>query len=373
MSTFITRMEPTGSGPRLAVKDLIDVVGVPTTAGCRALADRAQPATRDAACMAGARAADARIVGKTNLTELAMTPIGVNPWFGTPVNPLAPDRIPGGSSSGSAAAVGAGEADVAYGTDTGGSVRIPAACCGLAGLKTTFGRIPVEGVWPLGASLDTVGPLARDLAGIEQGMALLEPGFAGATTPATTVGRIPTFGDPLVEAAIDDALRVAGFEVVAVELPETAGLNDAFATLFFAELWAADHELLETDPAGLGAEVTELLTLAPAFSPGAAEARAAADALTASFVSVFGRVEVLALPTLPILPPRLDDPEVGTSAMVMKVAGHTPLANVTGLPALALPVPTGGGGLPASLQLMGRHGGEELLVATGRVVEAAVA
>ena len=181
-------------------------------------------------------------------------------------------------------------------------MRIPAACCGLAGLKTTFGRIPVEGVWPLGRSLDTVGPLARDLAGIELGMTLLEPGFAGATTPATTVGRIPSFGDPLVEAAIDVALRAAGFEVVAVELPELAGLNEAFGTLYFAELWEADHELLETDPAGLGAEVTELLTLAPAFSPGAAEARAAADALTASF-AVFGRVEVLALPTLPILPP----------------------------------------------------------------------
>ena len=228
--------------------------------------------------MAGARAADARIVGKTNLTELAMTPIGVNPWFGTPVNPLAPDRIPGGSSSGSAAAVGAGEADVAYGTDTGGSVRIPAACCGLAGLKTTFGRIPVEGVWPLGASLDTVGPLARDLAGIELGMALLEPGFAGATTPATTVGRIPSFGDPLVEAAIDarpasGRLRGGGGRAAR----DGAGSTTPSSRSIFAELWAADHELLETDPAGLGAEVTELLTLAPAFSPGAAEARAAAD------------------------------------------------------------------------------------------------
>jgi amidase len=88
MSTFITRLDSTGTGPRLAVKDLIDVVGVPTTAGCRAVADAAEPAVEDAACMAGARAADARIVGKTNLTELAMTAIGTNAWFGTPVNPL---------------------------------------------------------------------------------------------------------------------------------------------------------------------------------------------------------------------------------------------------------------------------------------------
>ena len=372
MSTFITRMDPAGSGPRLAVKDLIDVAGVPTTAGCRAVADTAEPAARDAACMAGARAADARIMGKTNLTELAMTPIGVNPWFGTPVNPLAPDRVPGGSSSGSAAAVGAEEADVAYGTDTGGSVRIPAACCGLAGLKTTFGRIPVDGVWPLGKSLDTVGPLARNLAGIELGMQLLEPGFAAAGTAATTVGRIPTQSDPAIEAAIDEALRAAGFEVVVVELVELLGLNAAFATLYFAELWDADHELLETRPEGLGAEVTELLTLAPVFAPGAAEARASADELTASLVSVFGRVDLLALPTLPIFPPRLDDPDLATSEMVLDIARHTPLANVTGLPALAQPVPAAGG-LPASLQLIGPHHGEELLVATGAVVEAAVA
>ena len=112
MSTFITRMDSTGTGPRLAVKDLIDVAGIPTSAGCRAVADAAEPATKDAECMAGARAADARIVGKTNLTELAMTAIGTNPWFGTPVNPLDPARLPGGSSSGSAVAVGAGDADV---------------------------------------------------------------------------------------------------------------------------------------------------------------------------------------------------------------------------------------------------------------------
>jgi amidase len=373
MSTFITRMDISGQGPRLAVKDLIDVAGIPTTAGCRAVADTAEPAASDAPCLAGARAADARIVGKVNLNELAMTPTGVNPWFGTPVNPLAPDRLPGGSSSGSAAAVGADEADVAYGTDTGGSVRIPAACCGVAGLKTTFGRISVEGVWPLGKSLDSVGPLARDLAGIELGMRLLEPGFVAADGAATTIGRIPTLGDPVIEAAINEALRAAGFEVVVVELPELDGLNDAFVSMYFAELWEADHELLETRPEGLGAEVTELLTVAPAFVPLVDEARAAAAELTQAFVSVFNRVELLALPTLPIFAPRLDDPAVGTSELTLDLARHTPLANVTGLPALAMPVPTAAGGLPASLQLIGPHRGEELLVATGAVVEAAVA
>ena len=158
MTTFITRYETSGPGVRLAVKDLIDMEGEPTTAGCRAAAERAHPAPSDAACLAGARAAGARIVGRTNLHELALGVTGVNPWYGTPVNPLDPALVPGGSSSGSAVAVATGEADVAYGSDTGGSVRIPAACCGIAGLKTTWGRVPLDGVWPLSPSFDTVGP-----------------------------------------------------------------------------------------------------------------------------------------------------------------------------------------------------------------------
>src|ERR1700741_2158883 len=142
-------MDAPGSGPRIAVKDIIDVEGVPTTAGGRALERRARAAERDAACLVAARSAGARLVGKTNLHELAMLPIGTNPWFGTPVNPLDPALIPGGSSSGSAVAVANDDADVAIGSDTGGSVRIPSACCGTTGLKTTHGRISLEGVWPL--------------------------------------------------------------------------------------------------------------------------------------------------------------------------------------------------------------------------------
>jgi amidase len=147
MTTFITRGPGSGDGIRLVVKDLIDVAGLPTTAGSRALA-AAATAERDARCLAGARAAGARIVGKANLNELAFGASGVNEYFGTPVNPLDPSRVPGGSSSGSAVAVADGEADLAYGSDTGGSIRVPAAFCGIAGLKTTHGRISLDGVWP---------------------------------------------------------------------------------------------------------------------------------------------------------------------------------------------------------------------------------
>lgn len=206
MVTWIERFGP-GTDPddgtlRVAVKDAIDVAGTVTTAGCAAVRDLAVPAVADAACLAGVRAAGARIVGKTNLTELCLSPVGDNALFGTPVNPLAPDRIPGGSSSGSAVAVATAEADLALGTDTGGSVRIPAACCGVVGLKTTWGRIPTDGVWPLARSLDTVGPLARDVAGVVTGMRLLEPAWTVAPRPPVpsagcgSMGWIPPTSGP---------------------------------------------------------------------------------------------------------------------------------------------------------------------------------
>ncbi len=379
MSTFITRLDSTGTGPRLAVKDLIDVVGVPTTAGCKAVADAAEPAVEDAACMAGARAADARIVGKTNLTELAMTAIGTNPWFGTPVNPLDPARIPGGSSSGSAVAVGAGDADVAYGSDTGGSVRIPAACCGGVGLKTTFGRVPLGGVWPLGATLDTIGPMARDIAGVELGMQLLEPGFVRSSTAAGKVGRIATFADPAINEAIDAALLAAGFEVVTIEVGRMGGARECLRDALLRRGVGRRPSPAGHPAGGLSAEVTEILGLGPVFTPSAAAARADADRLTASFCQLFERFEVLAMPTLPILPPRLDDPSIGTTELTMQMAAFTPLANVTGLPALALPVPIAGESLPgeppadrtprrrgAPRRHRRRRGAGERLAASGR-------
>ena len=221
-----------GSGLRVAVKDIIDMAGLPTTAGCLAVADTAGPARQDASCLAGLRAAigrgAARFVGKTNLHELAYGITGVNEAFGTPVNPLDPRRVPGGSSSGSATAVAAGEADVAYGTDTGGSIRIPAACCGIAGLKTTWGRISLDGVRPLAPSLDTVGPMAADVDGLIAGMALLEPGFGVAADAPRTVGRLAIEADPVVDAAVDDALRRGRVRGPADHDPRAPGRHRGF-------------------------------------------------------------------------------------------------------------------------------------------------
>lgn len=349
----------------MAVKDAIDVAGTVTTAGCAAVRDRATPAVADAACLAGVRAGDAQIVGKTNLTELCLSPVGDNATFGTPVNPLAPDRIPGGSSSGSAVAVASAEADVALGTDTGGSVRIPAACCGIVGLKTTRGRIPTAGVWPLAPSLDTVGPLARDVAGVVTGMRLLEPGWTVATGAARTVGRLRIDGvDPGVEEAVDAALAAAGLTVLAVRLDGWDASHVAFDTIVVAEFWQAHRTLLDAD--GVSEFANGGLRAGSAVSgEELAEARSVQRAWQAEMTAALAEVDVLVLPTLVAPPPLLTD-FVG-----FPLTALTAPVNLAGLPALAMPVPALAPEevVPPSLQLIGPAFGEDLLCATALVLE----
>ncbi|HEX9999271.1 MAG TPA: amidase [Actinoplanes sp.] len=407
MTTWIQRFDvpsgsdPAGPGPgllRVAVKDAIDVAGFVTTAGCVAVRDRAVPAAADAACLAGVRAG-ASLVGKTTLTELCASPVGDNEEFGTPVNPLAPGCVPGGSSSGSAVAVATGEADIGLGTDTGGSVRIPAACCGIVGLKPTWGRIPSAGVWPLAPSLDVVGPLARTVAEVADGMRLLTagpggPGAAGAVAAggadrgrvAQVAGRLRIDGvDPGTEDAIDAALDAAGIAVRPVRLPGWDGTFDAFETIILGEWWRAHRELL--DLAGLGDFVREGLRAGRSVTASRlADAMLVRDAWRAEVAAVFAEVDVLALPTL-----------VGPPPPLTAFAGYpftllTSPFNLAGVPALAMPVPAPGFGSPglgspglgspgfgspgfagpASLQLVGPADSEALLCATGMAIEAAL-
>jgi amidase len=367
MTTFITRYETSGPGVRLAVKDLIDMEGEPTTAGCKAVADRAVPAARDAACLAGARAAGARIVGRTNLHELALGVTGINPWYGTPVNPIDPTRVPGGSSSGSAVAVAVGDADVAYGSDTGGSVRIPAACCGTAGLKTTWGRVPLDDVWPLSPSFDTVGPMARDVAGLVVGMELLEPGFAVAETTGVTIGRLRPPADPMIDAAVDKALQGTEWPVLELDVPEWDQATGDAGLLLMVEAWQTNQALVARDPAGIGDLVRERLAMGASFdAPTISRAWAGQRAWTHTLEGLFDQVDFLVTPTLTIFPPTLDD---GNDLLVARC---TIPVNLAGVPALALPVPTRGG-LPTSIQLIGPAGSEERLLAAGAWLEAAVA
>jgi amidase len=370
--TFITRLTPTVGGVRLAVKDLIDIAGVPTTAGCRAVADAAVPATADATCLAGARAAAVAIIGKANLHELAYGGSGVNTWFGTPVNPLDPGLVPGGSSSGSAVAVADGDADIAYGSDTAGSIRIPAAFCGVTGLKTTHGRISLNGVWPLAPSLDTVGPLSRDVAGAAAGMALLEPGFTVSAEPAGSVGRLrpaQVSVDPRIDAAVDTALARCGLEVTEVSLPGWQDALRAGRAIMCAEAAQSDAHLL-ADPvaaAKISQEVRIRLAEAEMLGPQQLrQARAFQQQWRADLSAILRQVQLLALPTMRFFPPPLD-------GAASRYNDCTLPFNLAGVPALALPLPAASSRLPASLQLVGPADSEDLLLATGAIVEAAVA
>ena len=369
-ASFLLRFDASGPGRAVAVKDLFDMAGTPTTGGCRALAEIATPAEHDAACLAGIRAEEAagrlHIVGKTNLHELGFGITGVNRWSGTPVNPLNPSLVPGGSSSGSAVAVATGVAEMALGTDTGGSIRIPAACCGIAGLKTTFGRIPVEGLLPLAPSLDTVGPLARDVAGLIWGMQLLEPGFDVAGVEAVaSVGRLHIPANPQVDEAVDRTLAAAGLRSVPVELPDWEDTAHDTMGVIASEAFDNDGHLLASGKVGDdvaarlrgGAEIDD------------AERRrlgATRSAWMLKLGAELSRVGLLVTPTLSDFPPRLED------ADKMYRIRQTHAVNLAGVPALALPVPTGGP-LPASLQLIGPAGSEELLLSTGLLLEAAAA
>lgn len=334
-------------GLRVAVKDLFDLYGLPRAAGSRAV--DGPPADRDAVCLAGVRE-QAVVVGRTAMHELAYGITGVNAWQGTPTNPLDAAWVPGGSSSGAAVVVANGEADVALGTDTGGSVRIPAACCGVAGLKTTHGRISTEGVWPLAPSYDTVGPLARDVAGLVVGMRLLEPGFT-LGTPGR-IGRYRPAAAPGVDAALDAVLGRCPL----VDLPGWDAADAACAVLLSAQAYAQNRDLLATGL--IGEDVAGRLRAGGTRTQAElAGARSVAAAWEVELERAFGDVDVIALPVLRDGPASLDDPER------MYALRLTLPVNLAGLPAVALPVPRRDGP-PASLQLVGRRGCEEMLLAT---------
>ena len=316
------------------------MAGVPTTAGSAALH---RVATETAPVLRGLN-----IIGRTRMHELAYGITGINPWQGTPTNPLDPALVPGGSSSGAAVVIADGEADVALGTDTGGSVRIPAACCGVYGLKTTHGRISTKGVWPLAPSFDTVGPLAASLEGLVTGMQLLEPGFSSGV--AGTIGRFR----PDVAAGVDDALdRVLG-SVPTVDLPTWDKAELACLVLLDVEAWQSSGHLLRT---GLvGGQVAERLRTCLTHTPEhVAWARQVRRDWLAEIDAALSRCDVIALPVLRDAPAPLSDP-----AQMARLRLTTPV-NLAGLPALAVPVPRRDGP-PASLQLIARD--EETLLAT---------
>ena len=374
-------------GLRLAVKDLIDMKGEVTTAGSAYVARTNPPARRDAACLELARERHVRIVGKTNLTEFAVTVSGKNARFGTPVNRQDGKHvvIPGGSSSGSAVAVASGMADVAFGTDTGGSVRVPAACCGIYGLKTTYGLVSTKGVFPISPKhLDTVGPMAKDIPHLVQGMALLQRGFeahyaaAIAAKPAARqirVGRLYINNtDPAIDKAIDEALAARGFQVVQLNPRFKAAWAQADTdggTIALADAWLNDQKYMDK----MGVTATTKLVLSQGqmdYQTGYRAALQRKAAWQRELRQVFTKVDFVALPTLRNLPPSFPfwGSSIGFEWLVFN-SQNTVGVNFAGNPALAIPIrmPAHGKAVPiTSLQLVGQPLHEAQLLNAGRLL-----
>lgn len=355
-----------GGGPTVAVKDTIDIAGWPSRAGSAALVDT-PAATAHADVVEGLLAAGARIIGKANMHELAFGVTGVNAYAGTALNPLFPDRVPGGSSSGSAAAVAAGIADIGIGTDTGGSVRIPACCCGVYGLKPTFGRVSRRGVMPAQTTLDCVGPFARDMAMLIRAMEMIDPSFHAAALPERPVlGRL----DVPASAGVAQALALALAEADPVLLDVTVpGLDDAYAaglTIINAETWAAVGALTQTGK--VGADVNgRLLAASRTSQEEVANANEVRVRVSAAIDAALDGVDALVLPTMPDVPPTLA--EAGDSRAAIRITALVRAFNLTGHPALTLPLRTADN-LPAGLQLVGRKGADEKLCAIAAWLEA---
>lgn len=355
-------------GMRVAIKDSIDVAGMATRMGSAAF-DDAAPAARHADVVERLLDAGCRIVGKTVLHEFAFGVSGINPACGTPRNHRYPNRIPGGSSSGSAVAVAAGEADIALGTDTGGSVRQPAACCGVYGFKPSFGRVSRHGVWPSATSLDCVGVFASTLELLERAAAIVDPRFeAQAFDGELRIGLVSTEADAAIAGAVRDYVTASGCSAGEVELQLLDAAFEAGLAIIDAETWNAFGACLETGR--VGADVAERLKRASETSPQAvADAERVRQAFGEQLDALLERFSVLALPTLPSFPLMLDEALAGKTDL-RSTALVRPF-NLSGHPALSIPLDIDG--RPAGLQLVARRGDDSRLLAAARELERLVA
>ena len=365
---FITELAPHGDGPLLAVKDLFDTAGVRTTYGSKVFADHVPDAT--ASAVLRLERAGYESVGKANLHEFAWGITSENPHYGSVPNPVAPGRIAGGSSGGNAAALAAGLVEAALGTDSGGSVRIPAACCGITGFKPSFGLVAIDGCFPLAPSFDHVGPMARDVAGCERMMRALVDGFEPAALDSLADLRVGVAwtarADPLVERQVE---RAAAFMPSRdrLEVPFPEGVYPAFAREaadVHRELFAAHRELYGENVAR---KVASALKVPDAAVDAALAAR---ERYRERIAALTADLDLLVTPTIPMVAPALG---IGDLALRERMIELTLPWNTVGAPALALPCGPAEDGLPASIQLVGKPGEDATVLAAGRLLERALA
>lgn len=367
------------SGLRFATKDLLDVAGTRTGAGNPAYLEAAPPAGEHARSVAALLDAGADLVGKTVSDELAFSLSGTNIHYGTPSNPVAPDRVPGGSSAGSASAVAAGEVDLAIGTDTGGSIRIPASYCGLYGIRPSHGRIDRHGTFLLAQSFCTTGLFARDGAVLEDAWRALA---AGATDPAwqptpsrpieelVVVPELSGLADPaaaeVIGRAVSDLAGQLGVAVTDGTLGGPEALERylvAFRTIQMAEAWARHGAWIESHPGELGPGIGQRFAASASVGPEDVAAAVAVRAeLRGVIASLLGAGRYLAQPTASGAAPPIELDGPVKDDLRARTLRLTAPAGLAGSPVVSMPLAEVHG-LPLGVSLVGLPGDDEALVA----------
>ena len=371
-------------GAVVTIKDLFDVKGEVTRAGSKVLASRGKPADADAVIVQRLREAGAVIVAKTNMTEFAYSGLGANPHFGTPGNPADRKRVPGGSSAGAAVAAADGIGEIAIGTDTGGSTRIPAAFCGITGFKPTVKRVPRAGAFPLSYSLDSIGPIARSVADCANADAVLAGETPSPLKPlalkdvrAGFVQGYPIEGlDDIVGKAYPQALAKlasswkSGADVTlkALDIMHTANERGGVAP---PEAYAVHRTLLAE--AGEGVDPNVRMRLLRSEKVSAADyilAMRDRERGIAQMDAVFDQADVLVMPTVQIVAPTMDEVSTPESFNKRNVQAlmNTVIWNLFDTCAISLPIRFGNA-LPVGLMLVGRHGDDRKLLAIAAAVE----
>ncbi|MFH2104478.1 MAG: amidase [Chloroflexota bacterium] len=385
------RIRKSLDGIPLAVKDLIDVAGLPTTAGSPGFFG-SEPANRDSLVVERIKMAGGVIIGKTHTHEIALGVTGINPHFAPTRNPRALDRIPGGSSSGSAAAVAAGMCLGALGTDTGGSIRIPAALCGVVGLKPTYGRVSTRGVLPLSWYLDHVGPIThtvRDaaillgvLAGhdpqdlmsvdtpLEDYLSSINGGIRGWNI-ALAVGDYfedihPDVGKAYIQT--EAAIEALGARISRMDMSWLEQAVQATVLMITADAAAYHRERLEESPEVFGVDVRKRLEMGRSYSVTEyVLARRIKAELTHKMKGFFTEFDLLVTPTVPVPAPLIEGTDSLAQARLLN--RFTTPFNLTGLPALSIPCGITPEGLPIGLQLVGGAWQEAKILRAGHTLE----
>lgn len=358
------------AGVTFAAKDLYDVAGLPTGAGSPHWLASHPVATATAPAVQRLLDAGARLIGKTHTDELAWSLNGQNHHYGTPVNVAAPGRLPGGSSSGSAAATAAGLVDIALGSDTGGSVRLPASYCGLYGIRTTHGRLTLSGTVPLAPSYDTVGWFARDPVLFGKVGAVLFVDAHPVVQPRRVLFAQDLFamaGEAVTVAlrpAVDRlAARIGTVEPVDLAAGQLAHWRDAFRTLQSAEAWTSHGAWIEAVRPAFGPGVRERFAAAALVGRAqVADAHALREYVRARLVALLPPGTVLLGPVTPGIAPLIGTPEPDLDAFRAAALALLCPAGHAGLPQLSLPAATLEG-CPLGLGLMAGPGEDESLLA----------